>query len=170
MNTRMYIDRRESGVTTGPMITGAGHERVEEFVADATAQGARVVCGGGRVDRAGFFLQPTLLYNLHDDMRAMREEVFGPVMLVRDVESLQDALEQANNTPYGLAGYVLGRDMSALIRATEGLRFGIVGVNDMTPATAEGPFGGMKQSGFGRENSQEGLAEYLETKFVSIGI
>ena len=163
-------DGREGGVTTGPMITSAGRERVEEFVADATTQGARVVCGGGRVDRAGFFYQPTLLYNLHDDMRAMREEVFGPVMLVRDVESLEDALQQANGTPYGLAGYVLGRDMSSLIRAAEGLRFGIVGVNDLTPATAEGPFGGMKQSGFGRENSQEGLTEYMETKFVSIGI
>lgn len=163
-------DGREGGVTTGPMITGAGRERVEEFVADATAQGARVVCGGGRVDRSGFFYEPTLLYNLHDDMRAMREEVFGPVMLVRDVESLEDALQQANGTPYGLAGYVLGRDMSSLIRAAEGLRFGIVGVNDLTPATAEGPFGGMKQSGFGRENSQEGLTEYMETKFVSIGI
>jgi succinate-semialdehyde dehydrogenase / glutarate-semialdehyde dehydrogenase len=91
-------------------------------------------------------------------------------MLVRTFSSLEDALAQANATPYGLAGYILGRDMATLVRPYEGLKFGVVGVNDMTPATAEGPFGGVKQSGFGRENGQEGLEEYLETKFVSLAI
>lgn len=159
-------------VTTGPLVTAAGRERVEGFVADATAHGAEVVRGGKRPARLerGFFYEPTLLVGLHDQMRVMQEEVFGPVMLVKGFDTLQDGLRQANATPSGLAAYVLGRDHSAIVRAYEGLRFGIVGVNDLTPATAEGPFGGMRGSGWGRENAQEGLHEYLEAKFVSMAI
>ena len=163
-------DGLEPGVTTGPLIGAVARERVHEYVIDAVAKKARVVTGGARPPRPGFFFEPTLLINLDDSMRALREEVFGPVMLVRDYAELDDALAQANATPYGLAGYVIGQDLSAVTRAYEGLRFGIVGVNDLTPATAEGPFGGVKQSGFGREGAQEGLHEYLETKFVSVAL
>lgn len=159
-------------VTTGPLVSAAGRERVEGQVADAVAQGALVVRGGRRPPRLGrgYFYEPTMLLNLHNDMRVAREEVFGPVLLVQSFASLEDGLAQANSTPYGLAGYVLARDHATIVRAYEGLQCGIVGVNDLTPATAEGPFGGMKQSGFGRENAQEGLAEYLEAKFVSLTI
>jgi succinate-semialdehyde dehydrogenase/glutarate-semialdehyde dehydrogenase len=103
-------------------------------------------------------------------MRAMQEETFGPIMLLNQFDGIDEALRQANSTPYGLAAYVLTNDMSTAVRAYEGLKFGIVGVNDMTPATAEAPFGGVKQSGFGREGSVEGLHEYMDTKFVSLGI
>ena len=137
---------------------------------DAVDKGAHVVTGGAPPRRPGFFYEPTLLIDLDDSMRVLQEEVFGPVMLIRDFGTIEEALTQANATPYGLAGYVIGRDVSAVTRAYEGLRFGIVGVNDLTPATAEGPFGGVKQSGFGREGAQEGLHEYLETKFVSVAL
>jgi succinate-semialdehyde dehydrogenase/glutarate-semialdehyde dehydrogenase len=159
-------------VTTGPLISAAGRERIEGLVAEAVAQGAQVVCGAVRPSRLapGYFYEPTMLTNLHPDMRAVREEVFGPVMLIQAFDSLEDGLAQANATPYGLAGYVLTRDQTTAVRAYEGLHVGIVGVNDLTPATAEGPFGGLKQSGFGRENAQEGLEEYLEHKFVSMAV
>jgi succinate-semialdehyde dehydrogenase len=165
-------DGSQAGVTTGPLITAAARERIEVQIAETVAQGAQIVCGGRRPSQLerGFFHEPTLLLGLNDEMRVMREEVFGPLMLVRTFSSLEDALAQANSTPYGLAGYVMARDMATIVRAYEGLKFGVIGVNDMTPAAAEGPFGGVKQSGFGRENSQEGLEEYLETKFVSMGI
>jgi succinate-semialdehyde dehydrogenase/glutarate-semialdehyde dehydrogenase len=162
----------DPAVTTGPLVSAAGRERIEGQVADAVAQGAQVVRGGRRPGRLakGHFYEPTLLVQLHDDMRVLREEVFGPVMLIQSFDSLEDGLARANATPSGLAGYVLARDHGTIVRAYEGLQFGIVGVNDFTPATAEGPFGGMKQSGFGRENAQEGLAEYLEAKFVSVAL
>jgi succinate-semialdehyde dehydrogenase/glutarate-semialdehyde dehydrogenase len=163
-------DGLEPGVTTGPLISAAARARVTGFVADAVDRGARIVTGGSRPTRAGFFFAPTQLIGLNDAMRVMQEEVFGPVMLIRDFTTLEEALSHANATPYGLAGYVIGRDVTAVTRAYEGLRFGIVGVNDLTPATAEGPFGGIKQSGFGREGAQEGLHEYMETKFVSVAL
>lgn len=165
-------DGMQTGVTNGPLVTAAARTRVEGFVADAVQKGARVVTGGGRpagYDK-GFFVEPTLLLNLTDDMRVLREEVFGPVMVIQDFVSMEEALAKANGTPFGLAGYVMARDLSTIVTAYEGLKFGIVGVNDLTPATAEGPFGGAKQSGFGREGSQEGLHEYLDTKFVSMAI
>ena len=176
--SRAVVDRLVIGpgleprVTTGPLVTATARERVAGFVADAVEKGAQVVSGGARpahLER-GFFYTPTLLTNLSPAMRAMQEETFGPIMLLNEFDGLEDALAQANATPYGLAAYVLTKDMSTAIRAYEGLKFGIVGVNDMTPATAEGPFGGVKQSGFGREGAQEGLHEYLETKFVSMGL
>jgi succinate-semialdehyde dehydrogenase/glutarate-semialdehyde dehydrogenase len=159
-------------VTTGPLITAAGREKIEGQVADAVAHGAQVVRGGGRPARLGkgYFYEPTLLLNLRDEMRVLREEVFGPVMLVQSFDSLEDGLARANGTPYGLAGYVIARDHATIVRAYEGLNFGVIGVNDLTPATAEAPFGGLKQSGFGRENAQEGLEEYLEHKFVSMAV
>jgi succinate-semialdehyde dehydrogenase/glutarate-semialdehyde dehydrogenase len=159
-------------VTTGPLVTSAARERIAGFVEDAVNGGASVITGGAppsNLDR-GFFYAPTLLANLTPGMRAMQEETFGPIMLLNRFDDLAQALHQANSTPYGLAAYVLTNDMGTAIRAYEGLKFGIVGVNDMTPATAEAPFGGVKQSGFGREGAVEGLHEYLDTKFVSMGI
>jgi succinate-semialdehyde dehydrogenase/glutarate-semialdehyde dehydrogenase len=159
-------------VTTGPLVTAEARERIAGYVADAVQKGAEVVTGGSppaHLER-GFFYAPTLLTGLSPDMRAVQEETFGPLMLLNQFDEMAEALHQANSTPYGLAAYVLTNDMSTAIRAYEGLKFGIVGVNDMTPATAEAPFGGVKQSGFGREGSVEGLHEYMETKFVSLGI
>jgi succinate-semialdehyde dehydrogenase/glutarate-semialdehyde dehydrogenase len=163
-------DGMQQGVTTGPMVTAAGRERVETFVGDAVGKGARVVTGGGRPsDKArGYFYQPTVLTNVTPDMRVSCDEVFGPVMPISQFDTLEEGLRLANDTPYGLAAYVHTRNLNTAIKAYEGLKFGIVGVNDMVVATAEGPFGGMKQSGFGREGSEEGLHEYLEAKFVSM--
>lgn len=162
----------DSQVTVGPLVTAADRHRIEEMVADAVKQGAQVITGGGRPPglEHGYFYEPTLLSGVTNSMRVITEETFGPVMPVTTFDSLEEGLQLANDTPYGLAAYVMTRDLSVATRAYEGLRFGIVGVNDLVPATAEGPFGGMKESGMGREGSAEGLHEYMETKFVSIGI
>lgn len=159
-------------VTTGPLVSAAARTRIADFVADAIDRGAQVLTGGAPPPgkARGFFYAPTLLTNLAPQMRVMQEETFGPVMLLNSFDDMASTLAQANNTPYGLAAYVLTNDLRTAIRAYEGLKFGIVGVNDMTPATAEAPFGGVKQSGFGREGAQEGLHEYMETRFVSMAI
>lgn len=165
-------DGMQEGVTTGPLVTAVGRDKVELFVQDAMSKGAKVVTGGARPANLtqGYFFQPTLLTEVSPTMRVSSEEIFGPVMPVSTFETLEEALRLANDTPFGLAGYLMTRDLSTAIKAYEGLKFGIVGVNDLVPATAEGPFGGMKQSGWGREGSEEGLHEYLETKFVSMAL
>lgn len=160
----------EPTVNLGPLVTSAGRNKVESFVNDAITHGATLITGGKRPDHLekGYFFLPTILTDVTSAMKVSCEEVFGPVMAISAFDTLEEGISLANNTPYGLAGYIMTRDMNTAIRAYEGLRFGIIGVNDMVPATAEAPFGGMKQSGFGREMGQEGLHEYLETKFVSL--
>ena len=165
-------DGMDEGVTLGPLVMSAGREKVESFVEDAVSKGAKVIVGGRRppdFDR-GYFYEPTILTNVSPLMRLSCEEVFGPVMPVSPFQTFEEVVEVANGTPYGLAGYVLTRDLGTAVRAYESLEFGIVGVNDLFPATAEAPFGGVKESGFGREGGQEGLREYLDYKFVSMGI
>ena len=164
-------DGMRAGVTNGPMVTAAGRDKVELFVQDALEQNAALVTGGARSNiERGYFYQPTVLTDVTSEMRLGCDEVFGPVMAVSTFRSIEEALRLANDTPYGLAGYVMTKDLTTATRVYEGLEFGIVGVNDMVPATAEAPFGGVKTSGFGREGGQEGLHEYLESKFVSIGL
>jgi len=165
-------DGSNAEVTLGPMVNAVGRERVEAFVGDAVGKGVQVVTGARRPKalERGYFYEPTLLRGATPDMRLWREEVFGPVLPVAAADGFEEALRQANDTPYGLAAFVLTRDLSTAIRAYEGLKFGIIGVNDFTPATAEAPFGGMKQSGLGRECGPEGLHEFLETKLVSISL
>ena len=132
---------------------------------------AALVAGGGRpAIEQGYFYKPTVLTDVTADMRIGCDEVFGPVMAVSAFSTIEEALQLANDTPYGLAGYVMTKDLSTATRVYEGLEFGIVGVNDMVPATAEAPFGGVKTSGFGREAGLEGLQEYMEPKFVSIAL
>jgi succinate-semialdehyde dehydrogenase len=165
-------DGMHEGVTLGPLVTANGREKVEAFVQDAVAKGARVITGGKRppgLDR-GYFYEPTVLMDVSPSMRVSCEEVFGPVMPIFPFDTFEEGIEAANGTPYGLAAYVLTRDMSTAVRAIEALRFGIVGVNDLVPSTAEAPFGGVKQSGFGREGGQEGLHEYMDEKFISIAL
>ena len=158
-------------VTNGPMVSGPGRDKVERFVEDAVQKRASLVAGGGRpAIEQGYFYQPTVLTDVTSDMRIGCDEVFGPVMAVSAFASVEEALRLANDTPYGLAGYVLTKDLSTATRVYEGLQFGIIGVNDLVPATAEAPFGGVKTSGFGREAGQEGLQEYMNQKFVSIGL
>ncbi len=164
-------DGMKKDVSNGPMVSSAGRDKVEQFVADAVSKRAAVVAGGGRPNiEKGYFYQPTVLTDVTSDMQIGCDEVFGPVMAVSTFDTVDEALRLANDTPYGLAGYVMTRDLSTATRVYEGLEFGIIGVNDMVPATAEAPFGGTKTSGFGREGSQEGLYEYMDQKFVSIGL
>ena len=164
-------DGMHETVTNGPMVSRAGRDKVERFVADAVSKRAAVVAGGARPDiKKGYFYQPTVLTDVTSDMQIGCDEVFGPVMAVSTFDTVEEALRLANDTPFGLAGYVMTKDLSTATRVYEGLEFGIVGVNDMVPATAEAPFGGAKTSGFGREGSQEGLYEYMDQKFVSIGL
>ena len=159
------------GVSNGPMVSRAGRDKVEHFVEDARARNASLITGGRRPNiEQGYFYNPTVLTDVTADMQIGCDEVFGPVMAVSTFSTIDEALQLANDTPYGLAGYVMTKDLSTATRVYEGLEFGIVGVNDMVPATAEAPFGGTKSSGFGREGSQEGLYEYMDQKFVSIGI
>lgn len=160
----------EEDVTTGPLVTAAARDSMEGFVDEALAQGARLVSGGKRPAHLpnGYFFEPTVLADVKPMMRISCEEVFGPIMPVASFETLEEALRLANDSPFGLSGYVMTQNLSWATQVYEGLECGIVGVNDLVPATAEGPFGGVKESGFGREGSQEGLHEYMETKFVSM--
>ncbi len=162
----------DAGVMMGPLVTAAGRDRVESFVKDALAKGATALTGGARptAQTSGFFYRPTLLTDVSPLMRISCDEVFGPVMAISPFDDVDEGLRLANGTPFGLAGYALTNDLSRAVRVYEGLKFGIVGVNDLVPATAEAPFGGIKESGFGSEGSQEGLTEYMVPKFVSVGI
>ncbi|MHB8767310.1 MAG: NAD-dependent succinate-semialdehyde dehydrogenase [Deferrisomatales bacterium] len=158
----------EEGVAIGPLVDGAALAKVDRQVRDALAKGARLVCGGRRLDEgplaAGRFYAPTVLAEVTPDMVIHREETFGPVAPVMAFDTEEEVLERANDTTYGLAAYVYTQKLSRAMRMFEGLRFGIVGINDINPTAAAAPFGGMKESGLGREGGREGIAEYLETK------
>ena len=155
----------------GPMINATQRERVETMVREAVSQGAEVVAGGARPESMprGYFYQPTIITNLAPEMRVYREEIFGPVMPVLPFSDIEEVLKLANSTEYGLASFVQTHDLNTTIRMYEGLEFGMVAINDWLPSTPEAPFGGVKGSGMGRECSEEGLYEYLETKAVFIG-
>lgn len=155
----------------GPLINAIQRDRVEALVAEAVTQGAEALTGGSRPGDMphGYFYSPTVITGLSPDMRLYREEIFGPVMPVIRFDDTDEVLKLANATPYGLSAFVQTNDLNTSIRMYEGLEFGMVCVNDWLPATPEAPFGGMKQSGLGRESGLEGLAEYTETKTVFIG-
>lgn len=164
----------EKGVRIGPLINAAALEKVDRQVQDALAHGAKLLTGGRRLTQdgleRGFFYAPTILTDVTPRMLIYREETFGPVAPVIAYENEEDVLAMANDTTYGLASYVYTRDLSKAMRFLEGLHFGIVGINDINPTSAAAPFGGMKESGLGREGAIEGLAEYLETKLGGFSI
>jgi succinate-semialdehyde dehydrogenase / glutarate-semialdehyde dehydrogenase len=161
-------DPMADGTDVGPLVDAQGLAKVEAHVADAIAQGARVVVGGARRD--GLYFEPTLLVDVKPGMQLMTEETFGPVAPVLRFSTETEAIERANATPYGLAAYLYTRDLARAIRVAEALEYGIVGVNDGVPSVPYAPFGGVKQSGVGREGGPWGIDEYLEVKFVSLGI
>ena len=160
----------DEGVVVGPMFEKKAMEGTLELVADAKAKGAAILTGGKRSDKfeKGYFFEPTILKGLHPESKMLTEEPFAPVMPVLDFHKLDDVIAAANNTQYGLAAYVFTNDLSIAWRMAEGLEAGIIGVNDPVPATPQCPFGGMKESGLGRELAHEGLEAYLETKYVSM--
>ncbi|MHB0960564.1 MAG: NAD-dependent succinate-semialdehyde dehydrogenase [Pirellulaceae bacterium] len=157
-------------VEVGPMFEERAMDHTRELVEDAKRHGAQVLTGGVRCDRfeRGYFFEPTVLTNLSPDARLLTEEPFAPVMPVLDFSRIDDVIRAANHTCYGLAAYVFTNDLTVMWRMAEGLEAGVIGINDPVPATPQCPFGGMKESGLGRELAHEGLEAYLETKYVSI--
>lgn len=163
----------EEGVQVGPLIDDEAVAKVERHVEDALAHGAKLRLGGERRRIDGLadrFYAPTILENCTPEMLVSREETFGPVAPVRRFRHEQEAIEAANDSPYGLAAYFYTRDASRLMRVAEALEYGVVGANDGAPSTAQAPFGGVKQSGFGREGGRYAMDEYLSIKYVSWGV
>jgi len=157
-------------VDVGPLIDEAQRTKVTELVGDAVDRGARVLLGGGRPEGRGYFFEPTVLADVPEDARLLSEEIFGPVAPVATFSTEAQALEAANRTEYGLVAYVYTRDLSRAFRVCEGIETGMVGLNLGVVSNPAAPFGGVKQSGFGREGGFEGIAEYLETKYVALGL
>ena len=162
----------EDGVQVGPMFEAKALEKTAGLIDDARSRGAKILTGGGKSSRfdKGYWFEPTILRQVDGAMRIMTEEPFAPIMPILDFSKLEDVIAAANNTPYGLAAYVFTNDLTVATRMAEGLEAGIIGINDPVPATPQCPFGGMKESGLGRELGIEGLDAYLETKFVSVGL
>jgi succinate-semialdehyde dehydrogenase/glutarate-semialdehyde dehydrogenase len=159
----------EEGVVQGPLINQAGLAKVEAHVSDALAKGARAITGGKRHALGHTFFEPTVLIDASAGMRLAAEETFGPVAPLFRFKEEEEALRFANGTPYGLAAYFYTRDVARVWRVTEKLEFGIVGVNEGIVASEVAPFGGVKESGLGREGSRHGLDEYLEMKYMFLG-
>jgi succinate-semialdehyde dehydrogenase / glutarate-semialdehyde dehydrogenase len=159
----------DAGVEIGPMFEKKAMQNTIALVDDAKKTGAKVLTGGKRSDQfeKGYFFEPTVLTNLSDKAKIMTEEPFAPVMPLLDFSKLDDVIRAANNTRYGLASYVFTNDLTVAWKMAEGLEAGIIGINDPVPAAPQCPFGGMKESGLGRELGHEGLETYLETKYVS---
>ncbi|WP_090238128.1 NAD-dependent succinate-semialdehyde dehydrogenase [Lentibacillus halodurans] len=162
----------EEGTDLGPLINEQALQKVEKHLDDAVAKGAKVVCGGDKWngDFDGYFYQPTVLSGVTDDMLVMNEETFGPLMPVQTFSDEDTVIGKANDTDYGLAAYIFTETTSRAVLVSEKLDYGIVGINDVFPAVAEAPFGGIKQSGVGKEGGHHGMDEFIEMKYVSMGI
>ncbi|GFK96094.1 Glutarate-semialdehyde dehydrogenase DavD [Fundidesulfovibrio magnetotacticus] len=158
------------GVTQGPLIDRAAVEHVQALVDDALVHGARLLAGGKPHALGGLFYEPTLLAGVTPSMRVYREEIFGPVAPIVTFATEKQAVEMANDTDVGLASYLFTHDLGRAWRVSEALEYGMVGVNEVILAMAEAPFGGVKESGMGREGGQEGIQDYLDTKYVLMGI
>jgi succinate-semialdehyde dehydrogenase / glutarate-semialdehyde dehydrogenase len=159
----------EAGVAQGPLIDEAAVEKVEEHIADAVSKGARVLLGGKRHSLGGTFFEPTVLADVTSKMKVAREETFGPVAPLFRFNKDEDAVQFSNDTEFGLASYFYCRDVGRIWRVAEGLEYGIVGINTGLISTEVAPFGGVKQSGLGREGSHYGIDEFIELKYLCIG-
>ena len=159
----------EADSTQGPLIDMAAVEKTEEHIADAIAQGARILTGGERHRLGGTFFQPTVLTGIHSRMKVATEETFGPLAPLFQFDDEASVIQQANDTEFGLAAYFYSRDLARVWRVAEALEYGIVGINTGIISNEVAPFGGIKQSGIGREGSAHGIDEYLEMKYLCIG-
>ncbi|MEA2483627.1 MAG: succinate-semialdehyde dehydrogenase / glutarate-semialdehyde dehydrogenase [Thermoleophilaceae bacterium] len=160
----------EDDVKVGPLIDESQQQKVKELVDDAVSKGASTVVGGSIPDGRGYFYEPTVLANISDDARMLKEEIFGPVAPVKDFSSEEEAVAAANDTEFGLVAYVFTRDIKRALRVCEGLETGMVGLNQGMVSNVGAPFGGVKQSGIGREGGHWGIEEFLETKYVAINL
>jgi succinate-semialdehyde dehydrogenase/glutarate-semialdehyde dehydrogenase len=160
----------EPGVTIGPLIDETAVKKVEEHVADAVAKGAKVTLGGKRHSLGGLFFEPTILADVNPTMKITKEETFGPVAPLFRFKDEAEAIRMANDTEFGLAAYFYARDMGRVWRVAEGIESGIVGINTGLISTAEAPFGGVKESGLGREGSKYGIEDYLEVKYLHVSL
>ncbi|MGI8492966.1 MAG: NAD-dependent succinate-semialdehyde dehydrogenase [Acidimicrobiales bacterium] len=158
----------EEGVQAGPLVNATQREMVAELVEEAVGKGARVCCGGEVPSGEGYFYPPTVLAEVPDEARLRHEEIFGPVAAVFSFDDEEEALAEANDTEYGLVAYAYTRDLDRALRVAEGLEVGMVGLNQGIVSNPAAPFGGVKQSGFGREGGREGIEEYLAVKYVSV--
>jgi succinate-semialdehyde dehydrogenase/glutarate-semialdehyde dehydrogenase len=153
----------------GPLIDMAAVEKVEAHIADAVGKGARIVAGGSRHQQGGTFFEPTILLDVTPDMAVAKEETFGPLAPLFRFETEEQAISMANDTEYGLAAYFYSRDIGRIWRVSEALEYGMVGINEGIISTEVAPFGGMKESGIGREGSHYGIDEYIEVKYLCLG-
>jgi succinate-semialdehyde dehydrogenase/glutarate-semialdehyde dehydrogenase len=160
----------EDGVEVGPLIDEDQRSKVAELVDDAVGKGAIAVVGGSRLDGAGYFYEPTVLGGVTPDARVLKEEIFGPVAPITSFASEEEAVAAANDTEYGLVAYVFTRDLKRALRVCEALETGMIGLNQGMVSNAGAPFGGVKQSGIGREGGNQGIDEYLETKYVAVNL
>jgi succinate-semialdehyde dehydrogenase/glutarate-semialdehyde dehydrogenase len=163
-------DGFEDGVTIGPLISDAAVSKVEEHLNDALEKGAKLVTGGARSNQGGTFFTPTVVKDVTADMKVAKEETFGPLAPLFRFSDVQEVLDAANDTEFGLASYFYSNDVSNIFKVAEGLDYGMVGVNTGLISTEVAPFGGVKQSGLGREGSKYGIEDYLELKYVCLSI
>ena len=162
-------DGAVDGVTQGPLINMEAVEKVERLLADATAKGAKIVSVGKRSSLGHTFFEPTIVSGATPDMALANEEIFGPVATLFRFNTEEDAIRLANDTEYGLAAYFYSRDLGRVFRVAEALEYGILGINEGIISTEVAPFGGMKESGIGREGSKYGIEDYLEIKYLALG-
>lgn len=161
----------EEGIDIGPLIDQPAVNKVNEILDDAIHKGGKIVYQGDKYEgEEGFFFPPTILTNVNDQMMCVEEEIFGPLAAIATFKTEEEVIERANNTVYGLAAYVFTENLSRAFRISEELEYGIIGLNDGLPSTAQAPFGGYKESGLGREGGHHGLEEFLEVKYISIGL
>lgn len=160
----------DNGITQGPLINAEATESAEAFIADAKAKGATIISGGQRIEDGKNFFQPTIVADVSQDMRLANEEIFGPIAPLFKFETDEEGIAMANNTEYGLAGYFYSRDIGRVWRIAEALDTGMIGVNTGMLTTELAPFGGVKESGMGREGSKYGIDEYVEMKYICLDI
>jgi succinate-semialdehyde dehydrogenase/glutarate-semialdehyde dehydrogenase len=158
----------EAGVDLGPLVNKSAQNNMISFVDDATRKGARIVTGGHRPDRKGFFFEPTLLTDVPDNANLLNDEIFGPIAPVQRFSSTEEAITKANSTPYGLIAYIFTGNLAKGLAVAERIESGMVGLNRGVVSDPAAPFGGVKQSGIGREGAQEGMLEFLEKKYIAV--
>ncbi|MDA0962640.1 MAG: aldehyde dehydrogenase family protein, partial [Proteobacteria bacterium] len=163
-------DGLTAGVTTGPLINAAAIDKVLEHLGDVTARGGEVLTGGAAHPLGGNFFQPTVVTGVTQDMKVAKEETFGPLAPLFRFDDVDEVIAMANDTIFGLAAYFYAKDLSRVYKVAEALEYGIVGVNTGIISTEVAPFGGVKQSGLGREGSHHGIEDYLEMKYVCLGV